>query len=129
MVRFFYLSFCVSEKENKCGDKENKKQTIFFIYLLGFTLTMREDPGSIENLWGDTRYFMEQHPEHILPSNETIMPWITDSEKVDYNMCHLWSNFEIVKSDFLRSKAYQEYFEYLDRKGGFFYERFVILIF
>ncbi|KAI7848847.1 glycolipid 2-alpha-mannosyltransferase-domain-containing protein [Circinella umbellata] len=100
-----------------------------FVYMkehnktLGFTLTMREDPGSIENLWSDTRYFMNQHPEHILPYNKTIMSWITDREKVEYNMCHFWSNFEIIQSDFLRSKAYQDYFEFLDRKGGFFYER------
>ncbi|KAI9495273.1 glycolipid 2-alpha-mannosyltransferase-domain-containing protein [Zychaea mexicana] len=90
---------------------------------LGLTLTMRESHGAVDNLWSDTRQFMEARPKHVLPYNETIMSWITDQGKADYNMCHLWSNFEIVETSFLRSKAYQDYFEFLDRKGGFFYER------
>ncbi|KAI9252950.1 nucleotide-diphospho-sugar transferase [Phascolomyces articulosus] len=100
-----------------------------FVYMkkhnktLGFTLTMREAPEAVENLWDDTRQFMDEYSHHILPGNETIMPWITGQDRINYNMCHLWSNFEIIKTDFLRSKAYQDYFEFLDRKGGFFYER------
>lgn len=34
-----------------------------------------------------------------------------------------WSNFEIADMDFWRSEAYMKYFEYLDSKGGFYYER------
>ncbi|KAF7329250.1 GPI-anchored wall transfer protein [Mycena kentingensis (nom. inval.)] len=40
-----------------------------------------------------------------------------------YNLCHFWSNFEIADMNFWRSKAYQDFFEYLDSKGGFYYER------
>lgn len=40
-----------------------------------------------------------------------------------YNMCHFWSNFEIARLDFFRSKEYQDYFETLDRSGGFWKER------
>ena len=40
-----------------------------------------------------------------------------------YSTCHFWSNFEIADMEFWRSKAYEEYFAYLDRAGGFFYER------
>lgn len=40
-----------------------------------------------------------------------------------YNMCHFWSNFEIARLDFFRSKEYGEYFEALDRTGGFWTER------
>jgi alpha 1,2-mannosyltransferase len=35
----------------------------------------------------------------------------------------VWSNFEIADLDFWRSPAYMAYFEYLDSKGGFYYER------
>ena len=41
----------------------------------------------------------------------------------DYNRCHFWSNFEIVDLGFFRSEAYTRYFNYLDRTGGFFLER------
>jgi len=36
---------------------------------------------------------------------------------------HQWSNFEIGNLDWLRSQAYIDFFESLDKDGGFFYER------
>ncbi len=38
-------------------------------------------------------------------------------------MCHFWSNFEIGNLNFWRSPQYQSYFDFLDQKGGFYYER------
>lgn len=40
-----------------------------------------------------------------------------------YSTCHFWSNFEIADMSFWRSQAYEDYFNHLDRAGGFFYER------
>lgn len=40
-----------------------------------------------------------------------------------WSLCHYWSNFEIANLDFFRGKKYQDLFEYLDRKGGFYNER------
>ena len=40
-----------------------------------------------------------------------------------YNMCHFWSNFEIARLDFFRSREYEEFFEMMDRSGGFWMER------
>lgn len=40
-----------------------------------------------------------------------------------YNMCHFWSNFEIARLDFFRSKEYEEFFQIMDRSGGFWNER------
>ncbi|KAL5392314.1 hypothetical protein DPSP01_000828 [Paraphaeosphaeria sporulosa] len=40
-----------------------------------------------------------------------------------YNMCHFWSNFEIARLDFFRSKEYNDFFEMIDRSGGFWNER------
>ncbi|OMJ24065.1 O-glycoside alpha-1,2-mannosyltransferase omh1 [Smittium culicis] len=42
---------------------------------------------------------------------------------IDYNLCHFWSNFEIVSLDFLKSKPYQDFVDHLDKAGGIFYER------
>ncbi|KAI5845551.1 nucleotide-diphospho-sugar transferase [Tricharina praecox] len=47
----------------------------------------------------------------------------TAMEGEDYNMCHFWSNFEIARFDFYRSKQYTDFFETLDRSGGFWTER------
>ena len=35
----------------------------------------------------------------------------------------VWSNFEIGSLKFWRSKPYMEFFEHLDKAGGFYYER------
>lgn len=40
-----------------------------------------------------------------------------------YNMCHFWSNFEIARLDWFRSKEYNEFFDMMDRSGGFWMER------
>ena len=40
-----------------------------------------------------------------------------------YNMCHFWSNFEIARLDWFRSKEYEAFFEMMDRSGGFWMER------
>lgn len=40
-----------------------------------------------------------------------------------YNMCHFWSNFEIARLSFFRSKEYRDFFETMDRSGGFWMER------
>lgn len=34
-----------------------------------------------------------------------------------------WSNFEIGNLNWLRSQPYLDFFEHLDKEGGFFYER------
>lgn len=34
----------------------------------------------------------------------------------------VWSNFEIADMDFWRGEAYSKFFDYLDEKGGFYYE-------
>jgi mannosyltransferase len=50
-----------------------------------------------------------------------IDPEAMEGEK--YNMCHFWSNFEIASLDWLRSKEYNDFFEMMDRSGGFWMER------
>lgn len=43
-------------------------------------------------------------------------------EDGDPNSRQVWSNFEIADMDFWRGPAYTAFFEYLDSKGGFYYE-------
>lgn len=44
-------------------------------------------------------------------------------ENEEYNLCHFWTNFEIARTDLFMSDDYQAYFEYLDKSGGFYKER------
>lgn len=64
---------------------------------------------------------MKEYPQHIPAQN--AMSFLSDDGGETYNRCHFWSNFEIGSLGLWRSQAYLDYFEYLDKAGGFFYER------
>lgn len=72
----------------------------------------------------------EKLPDEILQTEagDSAIPEV-DPEAMEgekYNMCHFWSNFEIARLDFFRSKEYEEFFEMMDRSGGFWMERVCI---
>ncbi|KKK12740.1 hypothetical protein P175DRAFT_081361 [Aspergillus ochraceoroseus IBT 24754] len=69
----------------------------------------------------------EKLPEEILIAEpgENNLPEV-DPEAMEgesYNMCHFWSNFEIARLDWFRSKEYEEFFDMMDKSGGFWMER------
>lgn len=94
--------------------KENNKK-------YGFIISLSEYEATIPTLWSTTKEFIEKNPEYLAKDN--LQAFVSDDAGDTYNMCHFWSNFEIASLDLWRSPAYREYFDYLDRAGGFFYER------
>ncbi|KAL9117464.1 MAG: hypothetical protein Q9187_005998 [Circinaria calcarea] len=86
-----------------------------------FVLSLYEYVETIPTLWDSVKGYMKKHPEHIAQGNS--MGFLSDNNGDTYNHCHFWSNFEIGNLNWLRSKAYLDYFETLDKDGGFFYER------
>ncbi|KAJ1773331.1 alpha-1,2-mannosyltransferase ktr1 [Coemansia sp. RSA 1813] len=88
--------------------------------LYGFTISLIEFPITVKTLWQTTNAFRATYPGYIAPNN--TLDWVT-APNGSYNMCHFWSNFEIASLDFFRSPAYTAYFDFLDRAGGFFLER------
>ncbi|KAI8882949.1 glycosyltransferase family 15 protein [Backusella circina FSU 941] len=90
--------------------KENGKE-------YGFTITLKEIPETIPSLWDHTIKFAHQQQ-----LNTTLMRFFGDPHG-GYNLCHYWSNFEIASLNLWRDKRYQDYFDYLDSTGNFFYER------
>ena len=95
----------------------------------GFTITLYDSAESLPRLWPETLKFMAAHQDYVHPNN--ALRWLTDSQRRPdtnakahgYSTCHFWSNFEIADMTFWRSRVYQDYFDHLDRAGGFFYER------
>ncbi|CUS24427.1 LAQU0S16e01464g1_1 [Lachancea quebecensis] len=87
----------------------------------GFTISIYEYEATIKTLWSTTQEFLKLHPEHVAEDN--MMDFISKDNGKKYNLCHFWSNFEVASLDLWRSKAYRDYFDYLDQAGGFFYER------
>ena len=89
----------------------------------GFNMNILDDARSFPSLWSRTRAFMDAHPELIHPHAD--LDWLLDSKNSgDYNNCQFFSNFEIGSLSFFRSRENSAYFDWLDRAGGFFYERF-----
>ncbi|KAK7997865.1 Nitrilotriacetate monooxygenase component A/pristinamycin IIA synthase subunit A [Apiospora arundinis] len=93
---------------------ENKKK-------YSFVLSLYEYVETIPTLWDSVKKFMKNHPEHIATGNS--MAFLSDDGGDTYNHCHMWSNFEVGNLNWLRSQAYIDFFESLDKDGGFFYER------
>ncbi|CCL98020.1 uncharacterized protein FIBRA_00013 [Fibroporia radiculosa] len=86
----------------------------------GFTITMYEFEATIPTLWQTVKEFVRDHPQYIAQDN--AMNYLSDNSGDTYNLCHFWSNFEIANMDFWRGEAYSAFFDYLDSKGGFYYE-------
>ncbi|KXS14791.1 glycosyltransferase family 15 protein, partial [Gonapodya prolifera JEL478] len=84
----------------------------------GFVITLTEIPETIPSLWPLTLHYAKYKE-----LNSTLLRFFIDDKTVDYNLCHFWSNFEIARLDLWNNDAYIDYFNYLDRWGGFFYER------
>jgi mannosyltransferase len=95
----------------------------------GFTVNLYDNPESVASLWPETMKFVTDNSKYINKNN--AIKWLQDVDhRPDHNKrangystCHFWSNFEIADMDFFRGQAYEDYFNHLDRSGGFFYER------
>jgi len=87
----------------------------------GFTVSLYEYEATIPTLWDSVKEFIQANPD--LVASDNAMRFISDDGGNTYNRCHFWSNFEIGDLDFWRGDSYMKFFEFLDSKGGFYYER------
>jgi hypothetical protein len=110
----------------------------------GFNMAILDDARSFPSLWDRTRTFIKdnkdmihddadydwllQDPLHAGNTAHSSHPSTDDADDdldhLEYNNCQFYSNFEIGSLAFFRSEEHRAYFEYLDRAGGFYYERF-----
>jgi mannosyltransferase len=104
----------------------------------GFTIALLEESRTCPSLFRKMSDFKESHRIPTTSMWRAIisaswLPWPfrsmlsglphRDRYGDGWSLCHYWSNFEIASLDFFRSAEYQELFEYLDRDGGFYFER------
>ncbi|KAF8228856.1 glycosyltransferase family 15 protein [Tricholoma matsutake] len=87
----------------------------------GFTISLYEFIETIPTLWDAVKDFIGANPGFV--SADNAMGFLSDDGGDTYNRCHFWSNFEIGNLDFWRGEAYSKFFDFLDQKGGFYYER------
>lgn len=86
-------------------------------YKYSFVITIYEYMATIKTLMKTTAQFLL---ENNIEEKDNLK-FMFDKGK--YNGCHFWSNFEVASFDFFRSKVYNDYVDYLERAGGFYYER------
>lgn len=85
------------------------------------------EPSPDEEVAPEPEKKQSKLPEEILQTEpgdnglDDIDPESMEGES--YNMCHFWSNFEIARLDWFRSKEYEDFFNTMDRSGGFWMER------
>ncbi|GMM57613.1 mannosyltransferase [Maudiozyma humilis] len=98
----------------------------------GFVISMYEYENTIPTLWDAVEEFIAT--DASVHNDVNSYNFLTDKSLIgrlapivpstsDYNLCHFWSNFEVGDLNFFRSDEYLRYFDHLDKKGGFHYER------
>ncbi|ORX78662.1 alpha-1,2-mannosyltransferase [Anaeromyces robustus] len=87
----------------------------------GYVISLIELANTVPSLWEKVKEFMKTYPQFIAHPNS--LEFLSDDGGETWNLCHYWSNFEIADMRFFRSKKYETFFNFLDKKGGFFYER------
>lgn len=111
----------------------------------GFNMAILDDARSFPSLWDRTKMFIKNNRDMI--HEDADYDWLLhdplqgedvlrtsqvpgedddskDFDRLEYNNCQFYSNFEVGSLAFFRSKEHRAYFEHLDKTGGFYYERF-----
>lgn len=104
----------------------------------GWTISLWEESNTCPSLFRHASDFKEKHR---IPTTSLWtamaqaswlpypfrrwMAWLPHHDRFGdvWSLCHYWSNFEIADLDFFRGQEYQNLFEYLDSKEGFYKER------
>lgn len=89
-------------------------------YKYGFTIALFEFKDSITTLYETVLEFKKTYPD-LIPKGKKNLQFMF--ENGNYNGCHFWSNFEIASFEIFRNKSYATYVKHLDKKGGFYKER------
>lgn len=83
----------------------------------GYMAMLAETPAVVEGLWEATQSYIRGR--NITP---TMMGQLLD-ENGAWNYLYYYNNFEICSLAFSRSAAYTDYFEYIDKLGGIYKNR------
>ena len=92
--------------------------------LYGFSITRPELMKSITTLWETIKNWLDTGYKSKIPKDNAIDFISSDKgQTLNKKACTFFNNFEIGAFSVFRDKQYLNYFDYLDKSGGFFYER------
>ncbi|CCC67412.1 hypothetical protein NCAS_0A08540 [Naumovozyma castellii] len=99
-------------------DVFKKMQDEFMIY--GTLVAKTDSPATSFTIWENARTFEEENQEFMSNSN---FRRLFSNDGQTYNFCAVMSESVVVNLNFFRTNQFKRFFEYMDQKGGFFYER------
>jgi len=92
--------------------------------LFGFLISRPELMKTIPSLWKTVKEWLDLGYKNNIAQNNAIDFISSDKgQNLDKKACTFFNNFEIGAFSVFRDKQYLDYFDYLDKSGGFFYER------
>jgi alpha 1,2-mannosyltransferase len=92
--------------------------------LYGFSIARPEMMNTIPSLWKKIKIWLDLGYKNKIAQNNAIDFISSDKgQNLDKSACTFFNNFEIGAFSVFRDKQYLDYFDYLDKSGGFFYER------
>jgi len=83
----------------------------------GYITMLHERPEVVVGLWAAVREYATRH-ELDVPALRAMT-----TAAGDWNLLYYYNNFEICRLSFVRSAAYQDFFNYLDRTEGIYRHR------
>ena len=93
----------------------------------GFLLANEQPLLTMPTLWNTVKQWANASNIIFNSSKSNGLSLITDDngKTLNKDLCIFYNNFEMGDFSFFRSQAYLDYFDYLDKTGGFYYERWV----
>ncbi|KAI8644387.1 nucleotide-diphospho-sugar transferase [Parasitella parasitica] len=92
---------------------------------ISYSIATYEKQETAPSLFKTVLKFKKKHPEWHPTTDvedESLLSLMTN-EKGEYNRCFFWNNFQIAKTSFFKSAAYQAFFEFIEKEQGIFYEQ------
>ncbi|KAF9168089.1 alpha 1,2-mannosyltransferase 2.4.1 [Actinomortierella ambigua] len=86
-----------------------------------WSLSLRENQLSTPSVWKVLQNFKTTYPTLIPAVNDE--EFIRDRDKDDYNDCFYGVQNSIGSFEFFRSEAYRTFFDFVDKQGVIYYER------
>ncbi|KAI9335793.1 nucleotide-diphospho-sugar transferase [Pilaira anomala] len=89
---------------------------------ISFSIASYGQPETVPTVYRQVTQFKKEY-YHLIENGTTDHHNImVDTSSGDYNYCFFWNNFQIAKTSFFQSEAYQTYFKFMDKQNGIFYE-------
>ena len=93
----------------------------------GFILANKETRETIPTLWPTIKKWFNKPKFNIYRKGLRFIS-NDNGQTLSESNCIFYNNFEIGAFSLFRNESYTSYFNYLDKTGGFFYERWVIFL-